>query len=56
MIKKLSLIVFFVSFSLSGILAQQADYKNPKLSPDVQAQDLLKRMTTNKKIAQLQCI
>lgn len=56
MTKKLSLAIIFILFSLSGILAQQAAYKNPKLSPDVRAQDLLKRMNTDEKIAQLQCI
>jgi len=54
--KKISLILSFVMFSLTGILAQQKLYKNVKLSPDVRALDLLKLMTTDEKIAQLQCM
>lgn len=54
--KKLNLILLFVSFSLTVIFAQQSPYKNPKLSPDVRAKDLLSKMTTDEKIAQLQCM
>lgn len=36
--------------------AQKLPYKNPKLTPQERAEDLLQRMTLDEKIAQLQCI
>lgn len=56
MLKKLNLILLFISISLTGIFAQPSPYKNPKLSPDVRAKDLLTKMTIDEKIAQLQCM
>jgi beta-glucosidase len=53
--KKIYLTLSLLIFSFSGILAQTVPFKNSKLSPDVRAQDLLKRMTVDEKIAQLQC-
>ena len=35
---------------------QMPDYRNPKLSVDVRVADLLKRMTTDEKVAQLVCL
>ena len=54
--KTLSFVLLLMLFPLTGILAQQPPYKNPKLSPDERAKDLLKKMTTDEKIAQLQCM
>ena len=40
----------------SGLQGQQLPYQNASLSPEDRATDLLSRMTTEEKIAQLQCV
>lgn len=48
-------LILFIMLPLVS-MAQMLPYKNPKLSPQERADDLLPRMTTEEKIAQLQCI
>lgn len=52
---KKSLILMLCMLPLIS-MAQQLPYKNPHLSPQERADDLLPRMTLDEKIAQLQCI
>jgi beta-glucosidase len=52
--RKKILTVFFM-LPMLGI-AQELPYKNPHLTPQERAEDLLHRMTLDEKIAQLQCI
>ena len=50
------LIVLLVFTSNSPLYAQQAPYKNSKLSPEARAKDLLSRMTLDEKLMQTQCL
>lgn len=49
------ILILFIMLPLLS-MAQKLPYKNPKLSPQERAEDLLKRMTIDEKIAQLICI
>jgi beta-glucosidase len=48
------LLSFFIFFLVVSIRAQ--DYKNPHLSPEKRTADLIKRMTLEEKVAQLQSV
>jgi beta-glucosidase len=52
--RKKILMLFILLPMLS--IAQKFPYMNPELTPQERAEDLLHRMTTDEKIAQLQCI
>jgi beta-glucosidase len=52
--RKMILMLFVMLPMLS--IAQEFPYRNPKLTPQERAEDLLRRMTVEEKIAQLQCI
>ncbi len=43
-------------FSITTVNAQQPAYKNKNLSPEVRAKDLLRRMTVDEKLMQMQCL
>src|ERR1044072_2824907 len=47
-------LLFIVLLGHLSTFAQQTDYKNPSLSVDKRVADLLKRMTLEEKVAQLQ--
>ena len=50
------MLIIALLFSSTALFAQQPIYKNKNLMPDVRAKDLLKKMTVDEKLMQLQCL
>ena len=52
--KKVVLIWYFCVVALAGSFAQNGSYKDPNLSPEERAEDLLGRLTLKEKIGLMQ--
>lgn len=52
--KRVAFTLCFSALALIGTMAQNEPYKNPQLSPDERAEDLLGRLTLKEKIGLMQ--